>query len=114
MDWTLLIGGLGIGTLVTKIVDYLLTKKSSKEALLYKEKKEVYFGLLDALHKAAVSPSMENSKNFALWQTRVQLFGTDEVAKSVQGIIDTNDGPKSLRDKYFGELIEGMRKDLNS
>jgi hypothetical protein len=39
MDWTLLIGGLGIGTLATKIVDYFLAKKSSKEALLYKAKK---------------------------------------------------------------------------
>jgi hypothetical protein len=113
MEWTVLLGGLGLGAIITKIVDYFLTKKSSKEALLYKEKKEVYFGLLDALHKAAVSPSIENSKNFALWQTRVQLFGTDDVAKSVQGMIDTNDGPKNLRDKHFKELIEGMRKDLN-
>jgi hypothetical protein len=113
MEWTVLLGGLGLGAIITKIVDYFLTKKSSKEALLYKEKKEVYFGLLDALHKAAVSPSIENSKNFALWQTRVQLFETDDVAKSVQGMIDTNDGPKNLRDKHFKELIEGMRKDLN-
>ena len=113
MEWTVLLGGLGLGAIITKVVDYFLTKKSSKEALLYKEKKEVYFGLLDALHKAAVSPSIENSKNFALWQTRVQLFGTDDVAKSVQGMIDTNEGPKNLRDKYFKELIEGMRKDLN-
>ena len=113
MEWTVLLGGLGLGAIITKVVDYFLTKKSSKEALLYKEKKEVYFGLLDALHKAAVSPSIENSKNFALWQTRVQLFGTDDVAKSVQGMIDTNEEPKNLRDKYFKELIEGMRKDLN-
>ena len=113
MEWTVLLGGLGLGAIITKVVDYFLTKKSSKEALLYKEKKEVYFGLLDALHKAAVSPSIENSKNFALWQTRVQLFGTDDVSKSVQGMIDTNEGPKNLRDKYFKELIEGMRKDLN-
>lgn len=62
------------------------------------------------LHKAAVSPSIENSKNFALWQIRVQLFGTDNVAKLVQGMIYTNEEPKNLRDKYFKELIEGIKK----
>jgi hypothetical protein len=103
-------GWFRIGCHSTKIVDYFLTKKSSKETLLYKEKKEVYFGLLDALQRAAVSPSIENSKNFALWQTRIQLFGTDDVAKSVQGMIDTNDGAKNLRYKHFKELIEGMKK----
>lgn len=46
MDWTLLIGGLGIGTLVTKIVDYFLTKKSSKEALALQRKKGSIFWIV--------------------------------------------------------------------
>jgi hypothetical protein len=73
MEWLLpLLGGLGAGTLITKITDHVLTRKSAGHDLQYKEKREAYLGLLDALHKAAVSPSSEASKNFALWQTRVQ------------------------------------------
>lgn len=112
-----LLGGLGIGSaltaIVTKLLDHFITRKTAKQTLLYKEKREAYLGLLDALHKAAIQPSNENSKAFALWQTRVEVFGTLEVAEAVQGIINTNDPiQRQERDMYFKKLIETIRKDL--
>jgi hypothetical protein len=109
-----LIGGLGIGSLLTKIVDYYLNRNTSKRTRLYEEKREAYLGLLDSLSKAAISPSDENSKLFALWQTRVEIFGSKEAAIAVQGIIDTNNGPKADRERYFHSLIQAIREDLGS
>ncbi|MBK7845657.1 MAG: hypothetical protein IPJ71_18585 [Bdellovibrionales bacterium] len=113
MDWILpLVGGLGIGSMLTRLIEHFLVKSMSKQNRFYQEKREAYLGLLSALHAAAVSPSNENSKNYALWQTRVELFGAAEVAKSAQGIVDTNDGPRETRDLHFKNLVQEMKKDL--
>ncbi|QUP56393.1 hypothetical protein GO998_22140 (plasmid) [Ralstonia syzygii] len=92
-----MLGGLGLGAVLKSIVDTALSKKSARQKIQYAEMREAYIGLLDALHKAAIEPSDKNSKDFALWQTRVQLFGSKDVAAAVQGIIDTNDGPAEKR-----------------
>ena len=115
MDWILpMIGGLGIGAILKSGVDYYLNKRSSGQKLKYEEMKDAYIGLLNALHEAAINPSEKSSKNFALWQTKVQLFGSQEVACAVQGIVDTNDGPRAKRNEQFNALISGMRKDLSA
>ena len=113
MEWLLpLVGGLGIGAIFKSIVDYFFSKNTAKKKTQYTEMREAYLGLLNALHKAAVEPSDQNSKEFALWQTKVQLFGSEAVSNAVQGIIDTNDGPRSKRDDFFREMVAEMRKDL--
>jgi len=70
-------------------------------------------GLLNALHQAAVAASDRNSKDYALWQTRCQLFGSPDVSRHAQEIVDTNTGPRSARDAAFAALIDAMRRDLS-
>lgn len=111
-----LLGGLGIGTaitaIITKILDQLITRKNAKQTLKYKEKREAYLGLLDALHKAAVEPSDANSKSFAMWQFKVDLYGTPEISEAVQGFIDSQPNTTE-RNRFFLQLKESMKKDLN-
>lgn len=52
-----LIGGLGIGTLLTAVVTHFISRHSASLDRVYCEKREAYLGLLDALHRAAVQPS---------------------------------------------------------
>ena len=78
----------------------------------YEDKKNVYLGLLDALHKAAVEPSNAASKEYATWQTKCSLFGSKDVVHFAQKIVDTNDD-RVERDKAFNGLLEVMRKDLS-
>lgn len=116
MDYNTLlgiIGGLGIGILLNSVISNLMAKKAKQNERLYEEKKSAYLGLLTALHKAAVKPSAEASKEYALWQTHCTLFGSDKVAYYAQKIVDTNDGPRSERDMAFNKLIESMRNDLS-
>nr|WP_314901805.1 hypothetical protein [uncultured Deefgea sp.] len=114
MDWSAALGLIGLGALLKSGVDFFLSRKSARTDLQYKEKREAYLGLLDALHKAAIEPSDINSKNFALWQSRVQLFGSPDVAEAVQGIIDTNDGPREKREEFFSKMLKCMKADLSS
>jgi hypothetical protein len=113
MDWFLpLIAGLGLGSIMKSVADHFMTRRASKHDRWYQEKREAYTGLLTALHDAAVRPSDANAKAFALWQTRCELFGSADVAKFTQQMIDTNDGPRPARDSAYRELIEAMKSDL--
>ena len=113
MDWVLpLLGGLGIGSMVTTLLNHYFTRRAQKSDRLQVEMREAYIGLLGSLHAAAVEPTDANQKAFALWQIRCQLFGSSEVAKFAQSIIDTNDGPRSARTVALDGLIAAMRADL--
>ncbi len=115
MEWILaLIGGLGIGSLITSVVGHLMTRRAATSDRWYQEKREAYVGLLKALHDAAAHPSDEHSKAYALWQTRCELFGSSQVSKYAQLMVETNNGPRTERDKAFRGLIESMRADLKS
>jgi hypothetical protein len=113
MQWLLpLIGGLGIGTLLAQIVTHFMTRRASIRDRLYQEKREAYLGLLNALHNAATNPSDENSKAYALWQTRCALFGSTDVMMAAQEMVETNDGPSERRNAAFQKLLRAMRVDL--
>lgn len=112
MEWGALLGAFGIGAIFKSLIDELLSRNKAREARKYQEKREAYLGLLDALHQAAVAPSDANSKAFALWQTKVSIFGSERASRAVQGIIDTNDGPKEMRQQHFVELLTAIREDL--
>jgi len=107
-----LITGLGLGSIITIILNYYLEKYKLRKNKYYEEKKNCYFGLLTALHKAAVEPSDKNSKEFAYYQTIASLFAPDDVVKYIQEMIDTNEDREG-RDIAFKNLIFSMRKDLN-
>lgn len=114
MDFNVLLGifgGLGIGTLVNSAYTLHRGRQSQMQDRLYSEKREAYLGLLQSLHDAAISPSDANSKNFALWQTRCSLFGSQEVSTYIQAIIDTNDGPREDREHAFQKLLDEMKKE---
>ena len=113
MDWVLpLIGGLGIGSLLKSMIDHFISRRAIAHDRLYQEKREAYLGLLSALHQAAVEHSDQNSKAYALWQTRCQLFGSLDVSRFAQAMVDTNDSPRSDRDAAFQGLTNAIRQDL--
>ncbi|MCB5278871.1 MAG: hypothetical protein LHW59_05055 [Candidatus Cloacimonetes bacterium] len=106
-----LIGGIGIGSVIQVVIANRARKKELFENRTYKEMRNSYIGLLNSLHNAAVNPSDKSSKEYALWQTRVELFGSSKVSKYVQDIIDTNPGSQE-RNVAFNSLISSMRADL--
>jgi hypothetical protein len=112
VDWILpLIGGLGIGSLLTTLLQTWMQRASDKRIRAFTEKREAYLGLLAALHDAAVKKSDFAAKTYALWQTKVTLVGSPAVVRYAQGIVDSN--PKSFeRETAFDSLLTAMRADL--
>jgi hypothetical protein len=114
MDWILpLIGGLGIGSLLKGLVDHFLNKKLKTDDRLYQEKREIYFGLIDAMHQADIHPSVENAKAFGNWTNRCKLFGSPEVIAAAQACIKTSaDVTGDACAKAFEALFSAMREDI--
>lgn len=112
MDWSLLVGGLGLGALLKSLLDFHQSRRAAVADREYQEKREAYLGLLDALHAAAIEPSDAHSKAYALWQTRCQLFGSPAVVQQAQALVDTNDGPREARHAAFTALLNAMQRDL--
>jgi hypothetical protein len=114
MDWLLpLIGGLGIGSLLKGFFDHFLDKRSKGADRLYEEKREIYFGLLDALHQSDIRPSVENAKEFGNWANKCKLFGSEKVLAAVQSMIDTSVDVKSeARKDAYDALFLAMREDI--
>lgn len=107
------LGGLGVGSLLNNLVTHFTNQKSKQKERKYDEKKAAYIGLLTSLHDAAVSPSDINSKKYALWQTKCQIFGSEKAIRFSQEIVDTNDGSKEERNKAFQSLLTAIREDLD-
>ena len=115
MEWVLtLIGGLGLGSLLTSLATHFITRRAAASDRWYQEKREAYLGLLASLREAAVRPSNENAKTYALWQMRCDLFGSPSVSKYAQRMIDTNDEPHEERAEALRSLIEAMKTDLRA
>lgn len=115
MEWVIgIVGGLGIGSLITAVAGHFMTRRAAANDRWYQEKRETYLGLLDALYEAAVHPSDEHSKAYARWQTRCQIFGSPPVSKYAQLMVDTNEGPSAERHEAFEGLIEAIRADLKA
>jgi hypothetical protein len=115
MEWILpLLAGLGIGSLLKSIADHFMARRANTNDRWYQEKREAYLGLLESLHNAAVHPSDENSKAFAFWQARCELFGSKDVTSYAQAMIATNDGPQERRNEAFKGLLQAMKTDLRA
>ena len=117
MEWILPLiaglGGLGVGSLLTSVVNHFMTRRAMANDRWYQEKRQAYLGLLDALHQVAVHPSEDHSKDYDYWQTRCHLFGSKDVSQFALRIID---GPiiERREDEAYRNLIEAMRVDLRA
>lgn len=106
-----LLTAFGLGSIVTAVVQSFIKRREWIETRNFRERKEAYIGLLEAYHKAAVSPSNEAAKEFAYWQLRCELVAPDRVCKAIARIVETNDD-QNARHTAHEDLKRGMRRDL--
>lgn len=108
---SVLIGGLGLGTLLNSVINHFFNTTKIKKEKLYQEKRDAYLGILNSLYESAVFPSDQKSKAYALWQIKCDVFGTKEVIKWAKILPNTVPGTPE-RNEAFDGLINAIRKDI--
>jgi hypothetical protein len=106
-----LLAAFGLGSIVTAFVQSGLLNRTKRFDRVFSEKQIAYVGLLEAYHRAAVEGTDEAAKNFAYWQVRCDLVGSDTVRDAIRRIAETNDDREG-RLKADNDLRLAMRSDL--
>ena len=106
-----LLAAFGLGSIVTALVQSALSNRSKRLDRSFAEKQTAYVGLLEAYHRAAVEGTDEAAKNFAYWQVRCDLVGSDAVCDAIRRIAETNDDREG-RLRADNDLRQAMRSDL--
>jgi hypothetical protein len=115
VDWSLLtgvIGGLGIGTLITSVANHFMARYSNIKDRWYQEKRETYLGMVSALQMDSALQRI--SGDFHLWHARCALFGSPEVLNYAKEVVDIPPDQYDKRNKAFQKMLEGMRTDLRN
>ena len=114
MDWSVfsaLLGGMGVGSLLTTCVQIFFQRKKEKEGRAFEEKKLAYLEYIKVIQE---SQFMRNPKEAAWKRTaamaRIELFGGKEVLKEMEMISQIHEGDLAVPLK---NLLSAMRSDLN-
>lgn len=84
-SWAVFLGGLGLGSVATSIVQHILARSAKKADTLVNERKEAFTGYLAALAKINENDhSRENLANYGLWVARVQLVAAPGVSQAIE------------------------------
>lgn len=106
------ISAVGLGSVLSTIVQHCLSRKSSSKEKLYNERKEAYVGLLDAWrNQDVVGNTPETSSDVGYWSLRVSLVASNEVNSMLVGWNETEPG-SAKRIEITSRLKNAMRNDL--
>ena len=111
-SWAVFLGGLGVGSAVTAIVQHALAWRAKQQDLRTAELKEAFTGFLAAFARMNEDDAFrENQVSFGLWAARIQLVASREVTACIEALKQTK--PNSpARTSAVDALLSEMRRDL--
>ncbi|KAF1076291.1 hypothetical protein [Halodesulfovibrio sp. MK-HDV] len=79
------------GILLGAIIKDFFDKRKEKRERIYAEKKEAYFGFLEACQNLANRVTPENHHKLGYWKLRCDLVGTPSVLKAINDFLSFDD-----------------------
>lgn len=109
MDIASLIGGLGIGSVLTLFLKEYFDSRKTLSKRAFEEKREAYTNYLEIASRSQTMPEKE-----AIWARtaaieRINLCGSSEV---IELLAQVSSLPKDSPRKPVDELVQAMRRDL--
>lgn len=105
------LGGLGAGSIATALVQHWLTRRGKKEDVRFTEKKIAFEGFLSAYAALAEGWSDHKAKEFALWETKIQLVASRDVISAIAKLKAAQPGQAERSDAH-DDMMRAMRADL--
>ena len=109
------IGGI-IGSLLTTLVQAMVTRNVALENRRFQEKKEAYIGFLEAFTTSEIDQTAATAIKSGHWINRCELVASPEVVALLQRIRETNPSEGQVhpdRPKVMEALKVAMRVDLD-
>ncbi len=105
-------GGI-VGSLVTSMLQSWLSRRTALDERKFREKKEAYAGLLNAIYQVTSERSPANIKEANYWRARCDLVGSEQV-RSMRGrlfaLADGTQNPELTIAE--ADMLAAMRADL--
>lgn len=79
------------GILLGAIIKDFFDKRKEKRERIYTEKKEAYFGFLEACQNLASYATPQNQHKLAYWKLRCDLVGTPSVLRAIDDFLSLDD-----------------------
>lgn len=105
------LGGLGVGSVLTAVVQHWLARRGKGADTRFAERKAAFDGLLAAYAGLAEGWSDQKAKQFALWESKVQMVASSATVDAIKRLKASDPG-STARDKAHDELMAAMRADL--
>lgn len=112
--------GLGgaVGSAITIMLQAWLSRRAARDDRQYRERKEAYVGLLNAIHRSEVEGTPEAAMHVGHWMNVCDLVASGEVLNETRLLLETNpqsDGSAHPeRPIVLSRLKQAMRKDLGT
>lgn len=108
-------GGI-IGGVITSFLQSWLSRRAAFDERRFREKKDAYANLLNAIHKSEIEETAEAAKYVGHCRNLCELVASDSVLRQIDRLFVTNpssDGsPHPERPQALAELKVAMRADL--
>lgn len=109
MDITSLVGGLGIGSVLSLFLKEYFDNRKTLMSRIFEAKYAAYTNYLEVRDRAQALPEQEATWAITAAQERVKLSGSPEVLKKLEAVSKLP--PNSPR-TAINELVLSMREDL--
>jgi hypothetical protein len=114
--WAALIGGLGIGGVVSQVVGHVLGQRRAWRERLLSERQRCFAGYLEAVndyHEAATD-GQRPGMGIAYWESRSQLVATEECMTAVSHFSETflKSAWSAESESAYRSMITWMRGDV--
>lgn len=110
-DWGAIVGALGLGSLATVLIQWLLARSDKRRSLRFQERKDAYVGLWQAMHRSEIEGTEEAALHVGHWVARCELVAPHSVRSAVNTLVDTPPGSTERR-AAVQNVLKVMRKDL--
>ena len=105
------LGGLGIGSVITAVVQHWLSQRGKKEDNRFTERKNAFDRFWDAAYALTDGATNEKNKQFGICIRKVELVASQPTVQALKRFVDSAPGTDE-RTKGEIDLKGAMRRDL--
>ena len=112
MDWLALLTAFGLGSIISALIQVLLTQRGQKTSRDFEERKAAYIGFWESIMRQDLKYDEASLFDVGHWLVRCELVAPESVREKLRHWNELDPG-SSERSEATEALKHSMREDLN-